>query len=489
MDHLRRYLAAGRARVAAWREQVQPVVARGLAPVVAHVVGRVARAVARWAMPMRRLMARCMRDGGRGVQAAWARTVAWLSAIMVRGHGIFNSRMRPWLGRAASEVATARATLHRAIAPVAQQVCSRLSHIAAWLRASPLQPVMARFDGWRLSRQQSAAGRFRIEVATSLSRYVALAGAILVALLVALPAFASRTLINDLIFMFTMLALAQYWNLLAGYAGLVSVGQQAFVGLGGYLLFALTIHAGIDPLAAIVLAGLIAACLALPTALVVFRLRGAYFAIGTWVMAEVYRLVFAQFGQLGGGTGTSLPASVTNEVAGIEWVKLWFDVRTSTARDIITYWAALGLAAGTILIVYLVLRSRHGLALAAIRDLDVAAESVGVDNFRNRLRVYVVTAGGTGMVGALDLFAEGAHLTRRRLLGPRLDRLRDLHRRDRRHRHHRGSDRGRAGLLSSTDQSRPLWHLVSNPARPICDPGHAVRTQRDLGLSVRQVRA
>ena len=260
---------------------------------------------------------------------------------------------------------------------------------------------MARFDGWRLSRQQSAAGRFRIEVATSLSRYVALAGAILVALLVALPAFASRTLINDLIFMFTMLALAQYWNLLAGYAGLVSVGQQAFVGLGGYLLFALTIHAGMDPLAAIVLAGLIAACLALPTALVVFRLRGAYFAIGTWVMAEVYRLVFAQFGQLGGGTGTSLPASVTNEVAGIEWVKLWFDVRTSAARDIITYWAALGLAAGTILIVYLVLRSRHGLALAAIRDSDVAAESVGVDNFRNRLRVYVVTAGGTGMVGAL----------------------------------------------------------------------------------------
>ena len=55
-----------------------------------------------------------------------------------------------------------------------------------------------------------------------------------------------------------MLALAQYWNLLAGYAGLVSVGQQAFVGLGGYLLFALTIHAGIDPLLAIVLAGLIA---------------------------------------------------------------------------------------------------------------------------------------------------------------------------------------------------------------------------------------
>ena len=119
-----------------------------------------------------------------------------------------------------------------------------------------------------------------------------------------------------------MLALAQYWNLLAGYAGLVSVGQQAFVGLGGYLLFALTIFAGIDPLAGDPAGGRLSPALcAVPTAFVVFRLRGAYFAIGTWVVAEVYRLVFAQFKQLGGGTGTSLPPSVTNDVFGIEWVK------------------------------------------------------------------------------------------------------------------------------------------------------------------------
>ena len=66
----------------------------------------------------------------------------------------------------------------------------------------------------------------------------------LVVVLAALPAFAGRGLIQDLIFVFYMLALAQCWNLLAGYAGLVSVGQQAFVGLGGYLLFALTIAVG-----------------------------------------------------------------------------------------------------------------------------------------------------------------------------------------------------------------------------------------------------
>jgi branched-chain amino acid transport system permease protein len=133
----------------------------------------------------------------------------------------------------------------------------------------------------------------------------------------------------------------------------------------------------------------------------VFRLQGAYFAIGTWVIAEVYRLVLAQFRQLGGGTGTSLPSSVTNEVAGIEWVKALLGVRTSAARDIITYWVALLLAAATILAVYLLLRSRHGLALSAIRDAEPAAESVGVDSFRTKLYVYVGTAVGTGMVGAL----------------------------------------------------------------------------------------
>jgi branched-chain amino acid transport system permease protein len=302
------------------------------------------------------------------------------------------ARTRQWLAVARrgihSRIARATGTLHRLR--------------ALWLRAGPLTPAARRVDGSLGERRpRPDNGKYCVEVATPRSRAFAVAGSILLALLIALPAFGSRNLINDLIFVFTMLALAQYWNLLAGYAGLVSVGQQAFVGLGGYLLFALTVHVGVDPLLAIVMCGLVAAALALPTALVVFRLRGAYFAIGTWVMAEVYRLVFAQFKQLGGGTGTSLPPFVTNEVAGISWVRALFDVRTSAARDIITYWAALALAAGTILMVYLILRSRYGLALAAIRDSEVAAESVGVDNFKTKLKVYIATAAGTGMIGAL----------------------------------------------------------------------------------------
>ena len=94
--------------------------------------------------------------------------------------------------------------------------------------------------------------------------------AVILLALALLPAVAGRNLIQDLIFLFNMLALAQCWNLLAGYAGLISVGQQAFVGLGGYLLFALTLIGGINPLLAIPLAGIVSALFALPTALIVF---------------------------------------------------------------------------------------------------------------------------------------------------------------------------------------------------------------------------
>jgi branched-chain amino acid transport system permease protein len=338
--------------------------------------------------------------------------LAFLAALVLRPQGLFAAHKRAaasaslepaGLPGSSAILARARRGADRACGLMLRASMSAgrmMANVPAMLRPGTAGTAhRARFAFGRA--RAGGEGRYRVEVATRAARHLAGAGVAIVALLVALPAFAARDLLNDLIFVLTMLALAQYWNLLAGYAGLVSVGQQAFVGLGGYLLFALTTRLGVDALVAVPLAGLAAGALALPTALIVFRLRGAYFAIGTWVVAEVYRLMLAQFKQLGGGTGTSLPVSVTNEVAGIQWVKALFDVRTSAARDIITYWVALALGVGTIALVYLILRSRHGLALSAVRDSEVAAQSVGVDNFRTKLWVYVVTAVATGMVGAL----------------------------------------------------------------------------------------
>jgi branched-chain amino acid transport system permease protein len=250
-------------------------------------------------------------------------------------------------------------------------------------------------------RAEAKPRRFAVATATKTSRAALVVGAVLLVALAAVPFYGGRSLIQDLFFVFTMLALAQYWNLLAGYAGLVSVGQQAYVGLGAYGLFALVILWDVDPLVAVLISGLAAGALAVPTAVVVFRLQGAYFAIGTWVVAEVYRLLLAQAKILGGGTGTSFPVDASRSMAGVELIKDLLGVRSSAARDIVLYWAALVLVAGTLGLVYALLRSRRGLALSALRDSELAAASVGVETGRTKLFVYVCAGIGTGFTGAL----------------------------------------------------------------------------------------
>ncbi len=223
----------------------------------------------------------------------------------------------------------------------------------------------------------------------------------LILLGVAAPSFASRGVIQDLFFILTMLTLAQLWNLLAGYGGLVSVGQQAFVGLGAYAMFAAVILWGWDPVPAILAGGLAALLLAVPFGFFAFRLQGAYFAIGTWVLAEVARLLVAQWKALGGGTGTSLPREATADIMGVQAIATLLDVRDAAARDILAYWLALALATLTIGSIYGLLRTRLGLALAAVRDNTEAARSVGVDAERLKWAVFLVTALGTGLAGAL----------------------------------------------------------------------------------------
>lgn len=242
---------------------------------------------------------------------------------------------------------------------------------------------------------------FAVETRTGASKVFAVAALVIVAGLVAAPAFVSRAGLQDLFVILTLLVLAQSWNLLAGYAGLVSVGQQAFVGLGAYAMFAGVILLGWGPLPAILLGGVAAFLLAIPTAWFVFRLAGAYFAIATWVIAEVVRLSVAQWKTLGGGTGTSLPSRDVKDMRGVDWIRSLFDVKGSHAVDIATYWLALALAVGTIAVVYAFLRSKRGLGLAALRDNAGAARSVGVDATRIKATVYLGTAFLTGITGAL----------------------------------------------------------------------------------------
>jgi branched-chain amino acid transport system permease protein len=230
----------------------------------------------------------------------------------------------------------------------------------------------------------------RVEHSTASSRVgVALIAVALVVLAVA-PYWGDRQMLRLLAEIYAFVALASLWNLLAGYAGLVSVGQQAFVGLGGYVLFALAILLGVHPIAAILIAGPIGALVAIPVAALIFRLRGAYFAIGTWVVAEVFRLLASQVSVLGGGSGISLPAAVVVAMA-----------PSRQMREFEIYWLALTLTVIVLGAIVILLRSRHGLALTAIRDNELAAQSSGIDVWRIKFIVYVLTAFGTAMIGAL----------------------------------------------------------------------------------------
>jgi len=188
----------------------------------------------------------------------------------------------------------------------------------------------------------------------------------------------------------SFLALAVLWNLLAGYAGLLSVGQQAFVGLGGYVLFVLCGQYGVSPYLGIPISIVAAGVLAAIFAPLLFRLDGAYFAIGTWVAAETVMLVFTMIPSMGGGAGMSLPAEAVKAIAA-----------GKELREFIIFWLVAGLSVGTLFGVFALLRSRAGLALMAVRDNGLAAASLGIDIWRTRLVTYVLVAGMAGGLGAV----------------------------------------------------------------------------------------
>ena len=219
------------------------------------------------------------------------------------------------------------------------------------------------------------------------ARVTAVVGILTVLAIASMPWWAERSTIYLAVEMLAMLALAQMWNLLAGYGGLLSVCQQGFVGLGAYALVVFGLQMGVNAFLVIPIAGVVGAIAAALVAPLVFRLSGAHFAIGTWVVAEVFRLVIANLPFVSGGSGTS----VAKTVMGMN-----IDMRIS-----LTLWSALALGAGATLAVYLLLRSRWGLALVAVRDSERASQSLGVRVSRIKWAVWVAAAAGCAMTGAL----------------------------------------------------------------------------------------
>jgi branched-chain amino acid transport system permease protein len=195
---------------------------------------------------------------------------------------------------------------------------------------------------------------------------------------------------DQLVNVFILLTMASMWNLLAGYAGLVSVGQQAFIGLGAYFVLIAAQH-GMNPFAALPVAALGCGAIGLVVWWLVSRLRGGYFAIATWVVASACALVISRFASLGGGTGAPLPG-----LSGL----------SPTLLTAYTYWIALAVTVVTLAAVYLIMRGRLGLVLTAVRDDEVGARSIGARVWRARQLVFVVAAVGCGAAGALLIISQ-----------------------------------------------------------------------------------
>jgi branched-chain amino acid transport system permease protein len=234
-----------------------------------------------------------------------------------------------------------------------------------------------------------------VRITTAATPWAAGAGVLILLACVLLPRLGSEGAVAVMTEFFCYLALAQLWNLLAGYAGVISLGQQAFLGLGGYTLYATVLLGDVSPLWGLPGAALVCALLALPIAWVLFRLRGPQLAIGSWVIAEVCRLGIGQWLAMGGGAGISLPADAVQTL----------DIEP-LGRDALLYLLALFACIVVYGGSYAFLLSRNGLALTAIRDNEAAARSCGVSSARTKWLVFVAVAIGTGLVGALVYLAK-----------------------------------------------------------------------------------
>ncbi|UCB51134.1 MAG: branched-chain amino acid ABC transporter permease [Deltaproteobacteria bacterium] len=200
---------------------------------------------------------------------------------------------------------------------------------------------------------------------------------LLVAALAILPHLASRYVVNVLLLICVYVALASMWNLLAGYSGMVSLGQQMFIGLGGYTLAVLSLYYGVPIFLSVLFGGMVSVILALCISMSVFRMKGVYFAIGTWVIAEALGICFSNWGYVRYGMGLFIQPAYRLSMVSV-------------------YYAAVIICLVSLGLVYFLLRSKLGLALMAIRDNDVASEALGVNIFRCKLTCFLISAFITG---------------------------------------------------------------------------------------------
>lgn len=196
------------------------------------------------------------------------------------------------------------------------------------------------------------------------------------------PLWASQHLSTVLFTFFLYLAMAQAWNLLGGFSGLVSLGQQSFIGLGGYTVAVLSGYYGIPLWMCILAAGVVAVLFALAISVPLFRMHGVYFAVGSWIVSEALMIAFSNWEYVGYGSGLFIRPAYALSLHHF-------------------YYLGMGVGVVAVVAVYMVLQSKMGLGLMAMRDDEAAAEASGVNTFRAKLCCFLLAAFITGIAAAI----------------------------------------------------------------------------------------
>ena len=351
----------------------------GLIGVNARRVNAIAAAIASGDGRGRRRLSGHARDlrplRWRGPAHLRLRSLGHRRSRIVMGHA--RRRDRAWRCAESGRARQSARLLHRR--PL--HLSRRPVRAAVFRRPRPARPDGAHRETQFVSARTAAA----VERWTPESRIAIVAAAVIVAVLAIGPGIFSANAVDKLTTLFIYVILALMWNALVGFCGLVSIGQQAFFGLGAYAAIRLA-NWGVGVYPSLFLGALIVGALAWPLSILMLRLKGGEFAIGMWVVSELAHLLVNLDTLVRGETGTSL---------------IELNAYASGTRRALTYWCALVAMTGLLAIVFGLLRSPLGAAIQAIRDNEEAAESVGVRVVSAKRLVFTLAAFGAAMAGAL----------------------------------------------------------------------------------------
>jgi len=198
----------------------------------------------------------------------------------------------------------------------------------------------------------------------------------------------SSNAMRYLIQIFLYIALGEAWNLLSGYAGMTSLGQQLYVGIAGYAVAVATAIFRQPLPVGLLGAALVTAAVSLLLFVILYKMQGMYFAIATWVAAEAAEKIVLNWKFVGQGSGMTIrlsPYPTTGQI----------------------YLIALTVCCLTLVLVYLTVHSKLGMGLRAMRDEPVAAAAIGINLMKNRLIVYTLSALISAMAGGVFFLNKG----------------------------------------------------------------------------------